>query len=332
MIKRRYLLFFFSLMALGALLTFSEVKAVTPTEVFTSVNPIPPRTCSTGAVTIVAGKDEDPTATFPRIVSCPGLDCPSETLTGQFLQWDYTFSSPNAAVSALYLSVSDDTSVRMMSSSDLPQTIPNCLTNSNSEDDGTTNFNCDEHTLRFVPSNTSTTSTSVYFLTTLGLSARIATAGVLLTGNSEDHSSHIKSFCRIAGASNPDATNQPTAVNQAIVQSQVVSTPGCNVTLTRDTNGRVADAVITQDFSTTPDTTNCNIVKSPAPFTCDNPLDTDTCHQVVSDYNDGLTTQGSCNYSYTNTIGGKTTIACTGCCVQPSTNKCVVKTGGVCPL
>ena len=322
-------LMFFALITLGGLTTFSGVRADTPTEIFTSVNPIPPRTCLAGDVKIVAGKDGDETATFPRLVSCPGSDCPSLTLTGQFLQWDYTFSSPNAPVSALYLSVSDDTSVRMMSSTAAPQTIPNCLTNSNSEDDGTTNFDCDEHTLRFVPSPN---STAVYFLTPLGLSPRIATAGVHLTGESEDPTSHKKSFCRIAGASSPDAKNQPTAVNQAIIQSQVVATPGCNVTLTRDTNGRVADAVITQDFSTTPDTTNCNIVKSPAPFTCDNPLNTDTCHQVVSDYNDGLTTQGSCNYSYTNTIGGKTTIACTGCCVQPSTNKCVVKTGGVCPL
>ena len=355
--NRKHLMFFATQLVAGCLLTLTTMTA--SSEVFQSVSPKPPRQCSlNNLINVVAGPaDSSGTLSpdFPKVVSCPGTDCKDSnsidfnTPPGTYLRWDYLFNFPGyknkdsgAIISPsdkqiiasklndidghpvmppknakLYLSVSDDTSV----SATLPLSInvpSNCSIHYDIETGHTA---CESHILGFPLVNGASNQQFVSFLTPVGYSSRIASAGAKLGGDEIN-------YCLIAGAGKVETQNQVT------VESQIVSTPGCDVKLTKDSSGHVSKAEITNDVSE-----NCKIKEySQPPSLCDadsnGNVDLTSCKPVVGDLpSNGLTTKGSCNYSYTNTMGGKTTIACTGCCIQPSTNKCVLMTGSplTCP-
>lgn len=291
---------------------------------FDPVNSNPPRTCTLdNNVVVVAGEGNDATAAFPKTV----ID-PSSTLLGSYLKWDYTFTYPTSQrrpeesdnissssqdnedgsrkPSKLYLTVSNDTPIFSTSPSVLEKISTNCDTKN-----GAT---CESQVLKFPASSSTGTSGQQYtvsFITPMGYTPRIATAGAQRHGDNSNNAA----FCLIAGASKQDS------VNVATVESKIVSTPGCRVDLETDSSGRVSNATIISGSE------NCHIDHTPAPFICDNENGVATnCKKVVSNLpENGLTSEGSCNYSYTNTSGGKTTLACTTCCVQASTNTCVLK-------
>lgn len=323
------------LLMMTGILSVSYVMAQTNLTdfVFDPVSANPPRSCVLeNGVTIVAGENNDPAAVFPKIVNDPPIPNSTSTLHGSYLKWDYTFTYPvrprgssrdddyeesegrPSRYSNLYLSVSGDTSIF----NTLPSILdiqPSC---GSAHDQGhkSESSSCESRILRFPAVNPIVNSGyqySVSFITPLGYTPRIASAGV------QSGRQKTPDYCLIAGASKQDT------VYVATVESQIVSTPGCRVELVKDSSGRVASATLTD-----PNNPNCQIETSPASYICDsdggvNPQPVD-CKKVVSNLpENGLASEGSCNYSYTNTMGGKTTIACTTCCIQKSTNKCVLK-------
>ncbi|MGZ8158298.1 MAG: hypothetical protein ACXWT1_17900 [Methylobacter sp.] len=329
--KRKYLLLSAALLTFTALFTtigFATGLPPTPppvpgTELFPAVSSSPVRTCSVtlGAgktVDIVAGLNGDPESPFPRVVSCPGSDCPTDfSGSGLFLRWDYTFTyngvtipipsescgdkdrdnsrTPNFPYA--FLSVSNDTKLYHTTPSSVIPTA-SCQGDSLSKAGQST---CEARFLRF---NTVTNILNVAYLTSVGLSPRLATAGAKV-GTTQQ-------FCMLAGAGNQSFAT----INQPISESveQIVQTAGCRVSLTRDANDRVAKAEVIEDKGG-----ECVIEETDDPITMDGKI-------VVSELpRDGWATEGSCKYSYVNTIGGKTTINCPTCCVQKTTNTCVLK-------
>ncbi len=335
----------FATALLAACLTLPSFNAVA--ELFTSVGSTPPRQCALGnGIAVVSGPDVsgNPSASFPYPLTCPGVNCPvwavdsvtQAPLSGQFLQWDYLFTFPgtftNQNISplnsseynqlsnkvnavdghlvippvdaVLYLTASSDTSILVAQPS--PITLPS--TCGVSSDPGTGQFDCESHILSFPVLKNNGYQQKVSFITPVGYAPRLASAGAKLGGG-------VVNYCLIAGPS------VVTNVNQAAVQSEVVSLPGCNVVLTRDASGNVADAQLTSDSNPA----NCTIFSTPASYICDSPSG-GNCKQIVSPLpSNGLTTEGSCEYSFPSGSGGGTTVKCTTCCVRATTKTCVLK-------
>ncbi|MGZ8946013.1 MAG: hypothetical protein ACXW1W_11380 [Methylococcaceae bacterium] len=297
--KRNYLLLSAALLSIGLMFATNGVARgpAAGVELFSPANnDTPPRTCELDTkVTIVAGLNGDPTAPFPRVVTCPGADCPTEFtgITAQYLRWDYSFTYHGVTPSHAFLSVSGDTQLFFTSPSSIVSS--DCAGDSYSK---AGKYACELHFMRY---NVSSSTFTAYYLTSLNWSPRIATAGAQ-AGSFQD-------FCLLAGAGKPPSDQNQI---QEVTEIQTVLTPGCRVELTRDSKGRVENAQITEGAD------NCSIEVSPDPILIDG-------KRLLSELRDPVTTEGSCNYSYTNSIGGKTTIACSTCCVQSSTNKCVLK-------
>ena len=307
----------------------SAASAAGGSPLFPAVDPTPPRTCTTASgVVIVAGLNGDPTAIFPRIVDCsiPGA-CADPNLSGSYLQWDYSFTfnypgmnlQPNnntqsvMAGSQILLTVSNDSNI-YAPNPPISNTIGNaCGVQSTIKN---ADLLCESQILPFpLICHANTNINTISYLTPLGVAPRLTSAGVK---RAIDHSADL---CLIAGA----GTITVNQVNQATIESQVVSTPGCNVNLVKDANNRVVSAELTD-----PSNTNCQIDTAPAAYICDssggqNPTPIN-CKIIVSNLpENGLSSEGSCQYAYTNSAGGKTTIKCTTCCVQASNRQCVLK-------
>lgn len=294
--KRNYLLVPAVVLTVGGLFSATEVRA----QLFPPASGDPPRTCNLGTkVTIVAGLNGNPTAPFPRVVSCPGPDCPTGfSGSGQFLRWDYRFMYTGVNPSSAFLSVSDDTELFFTTPTAAVST-PICAGDSQSEaGEGV----CEVRFLRF---NANASTYNAAYLTSPGWSARIATAGAK-AGNFEQ-------FCLLAGAGSP--TTEP---NQALADQQTYQLPGCLVAFNVTPNGKVVpgSSVILDGAE------NCTIEETLVPITING-------KPVVFVGAVQYTTEGSCTYSYTNTTGGQSSYICDTCCKTRSTvtpaNKCVLK-------
>jgi hypothetical protein len=322
--KTNYLLMLAALFTIGVMFATNGAATSPPPPpgalLFPAVSSSPVRTCSVSlgagkTVDIVAGLNGDSTSSNPRGVICPGSDCPTGfTGTGQFLRWDYTFTYTGVTIPIssqsgddrdrddsrtpyAFLSISNDTKLYYTTPSSVIPT-DTCQGDSVSKAGQST---CEARFLRFKPVSN---ILNVAYLTSVGLSPRLATAGARV--------GQVQQFCMLAGA----GIQSNATLNQPVSESveQIVQTAGCRVLLTRDPNGRVAEAEVVEDKGG-----QCVIEVTHGPITIDG-------SNVVSELpKDGWTTEGSCNYSYTNTSGGKTTIACPNCCVQLSTNTCVLK-------
>jgi hypothetical protein len=284
----------------AALLIVSWLFSVTGVraELFPPTNSEPPRTCNLSTkVTIVAGLNGDPAAPFPRVVNCPGADCPAGfSGSGQYLRWDYTFMYFGVNPSQAYLTVSDDISLFFTS----PTAVISPFCSNNSGDDGGLSP-CEVRTIRF---NANSTTFNAAYLTGLDWSPRIASAGAK-AGN-------FKAYCLLAGGGKPTG-----ATGQAITQVNA-QTPGCTYEFGVGSGGQDIE---TGSLHITSGDGNCTVAEDTEPLIVD--------ERPVSGWHinflDPVRTEGSCNYTYTNTAGGKTTISCTTCCVAKSTNKCVLK-------
>jgi hypothetical protein len=294
--KTNYLLMSAALLTVFGLLATTGVKA----ELFQPHNGEPPRTCTlASSVTIVAGINGDQTAQFPRVVNCPGPDCLGFTSTGKFLRWDYKFTNISGNNSLAYLSVSDDT--QLFAASNTYQLSSFCEGDSQSK---AGLFTCEARFLRF------TAMPGTYdaaYLTSLDWAPRIATAGVK-TGNNQQ-------FCLLAGAGKSTAA---TSTGQAVthVESQ---TPACDYEFEVSPGGH---SIVTGTLKTIPPgNPDCPIEEDNVPPT----LNGMVISGFETDIDHPIRTQGSCNYTYTNTSGGTSTITCSTCCISKSTNKCVLK-------
>lgn len=290
--KGNYLLLPAAVLTVSGLLTATEVRA----QLFPPDNGAPPRTCNLDTtVTIVAGENGDPTAPFPRVVSCPGPDCPpSFSGSGQFLLWEYLATYNGVNPSNLFLSVSGNTEIFFATPTAAVST-PICAGDSQSKAGQKT---CEVRFLRF---NANGSTFAAAYLTGIGWSPRIATAGAK-AGNFEK-------FCLLAGAGSP--TTEP---NQALADQQSYQLPGCTVAFSVTPTGKVIPgtiAILDGAINCTTAETNTPIVVDGKPVEFVGPVQ--------------FTQAGSCNYSWTNTTGGQSTVFCTTCCIKASTNQCVQK-------
>lgn len=296
--KRNYLLLPAVVLTVGGLLSATEVRA----QLFPPASGEPPRTCNLGTtVTIVAGLNGDPTAPFPRVVSCPGPDCPPGfNPSGQFLRWDYSFTYNGVNPSNAFLSVSHDTELFFTTPAAAVSTSI-CAGDSQSK---AGQFTCEVTFLRY---NANGSTFNAAYLTSLGWSPRIATAGAK-AGN-------FQQFCLLAGAGRP--TTEP---NQAVADQESYQLPGCLVAFNVTPNGKAIPG--SMQILDDPNN-NCTIEETLVPPTVNG-------KEVQFIDAAQITTAGTCTYSWVNSSGGLSSTLCTGCCVTKSTvnppNTCVLKT------
>lgn len=292
--KKSYLLLSAALLTVGWLFAAAGVRA----ELFPPITELP-RTCNLGTnVTIVAGHGGDSTALFPRVVSCPGPDCPTGFPgSGEFKLWEYVFTYNGVNPSNAFLSVSADTGLFFATPTAAVSSF--CGGDSQSKAGLST---CDVRFLRF---NANGSTFNAAYLTSSDWAPRIATAGAK-AGN-------FQQFCLLAGAGK---LTDETGNSVTHVTSQ---TPGCDYEFDVGPGGQ--DIVAGSLQTIPPNDPDCGVNEDDQPLIVDG--------RPVSGWHipfqDPARTEGSCNYTYTNTTGGKTTIACTTCCVSKSTSKCVLK-------
>ena len=126
--------------------------------------------------------------------------------------------------------------------------------------------------------------------------------------------------CAIAGAD-----NVITQSNEAVADLRTFKITGCTVAFQVDRDGKVIPGTI--QIVVDPD--------NPNPGNC---IPEETTDPLVIDGKTiefvgavQFTQGGSCNYSWTNTAGGRSTVSCLNCCINKATNQCVLKTSLVSP-
>jgi hypothetical protein len=299
--KTNYLLLSMAVLTVGWLLAAISVKA---DPLFPPASSAPPRSCDLGtAVSIVAGSNGNPAAPFPRVVNCPASlanpDCPTGfSGSGQFLLWEYTFTYHGVNPSNAFLSVSDDTELFFATPTAAVST-PICAGDSQSKAGQST---CETRFLRF---NAYNSTFSAAYLTSPNWAPRIATAGAK-AGN-------FQQYCLLAGAGKP---TEATGNAVTHVESQ---TPACDYEFEVSPGGH---SIVTGTLKTIPPgNPDCPIEEDNVPPT----LNGMVVSGFETDIDHPIRTEGSCNYTYTNTSGGTSTITCSTCCISKSTNKCVLK-------
>lgn len=276
-------------------LAYTQVKAADyPLVPVTTV----PRTCNLTFVTIVAGPDSNcqPNAQFPKHVICPDpVDCPGSDawippLKGPYLLWEYLFKYIGVNPSHVLLSVASDI--------EIAQTVPAAAPSDPGAGDSTTKLGINMWESRILRYNANSTNYLARYYTVRGIEPRVATAGAIAGKNA--------AYCLLAGAGTTSLDP-----NQAIADEKSFQTPGCTIVYKVATN----DKVIPGSMRIVDGQNNCTVVEDNA-FTIDG-------KPVMFMGSAQFTTEGSCNYCWTNTDGGKSCVWCTACCVKKGTTRCV---------
>jgi hypothetical protein len=266
----------------------------------------PPRECTVAApvaytwpvqyvnVKIQAGPNgEGGLATeFPVSEPCPeGVSSD----TGQCLRWDYlwTILTAGASFDKTLTSVDSDITVHTATPA---ATVVNSLP-------GFFVFDTDGE--RFLKFNAYGTSFTASYVTPASVTAGTLTAA--FTGKK----SHkwFSGRCPLAGAD-----NFVLQQNQAIAAQQQFKLAGCTVAYTPDAFGKV----IPGSLMIIEGAENCSVEETTNAIIVDG-------KPVVFVGAVQFTQGGSCNYSWTNTTGGRSTVNCSTCCINNTTGQCVLK-------
>jgi hypothetical protein len=119
--------------------------------------------------------------------------------------------------------------------------------------------------------------------------------------------------CPIAGAD-----NVITQSNEAVADLRTFKITGCTVIFQVDRDGKVIPGTIAVlEDEDNPNPGGCTANETTDPLV----IDGKTIEFVGAVQ---FTQGGSCNYSWTNTAGGRSTVNCPNCCINKATSQCVL--------